>query len=90
MTTVRLHSALLGLTFLGAMALNPAAAFANCGWYVKTSLEQQQRNLKMGCGFTGPQWSLDKNTHESWCSGVGPDVSRKAAQNREKMLSTCK
>lgn len=89
MTTVRLHGALLGLTFLGALALNPAAAFANCDWYVKTSLEQQQRNLKMKCGFSGPEWSVDKNAHAAWCASVGPDVSRKAAQTREQQLSTC-
>jgi len=89
MTTVWRRAALPVLACAGALALQPAAAQANCDWYVKTSLEQQQRNLKLKCGFTGKQWSTDKATHQSWCANVGPDVSRKAAQKREKLLKKC-
>lgn len=90
MMTVRPRTALMLATILGAVALQPAAALANCDWYVKTALEQQQRNLKMKCGLTGPEWSADKGAHAAWCAGVGPDVSRSMAQQREAALGQCR
>lgn len=90
MTTVRLRAAFSGLLALGTLALLPTAAHANCDWYVKTALEQQQRNLKMKCGFTGAEWSIDKAAHDAWCASVGPDVSRAMAQKREAALGKCK
>jgi hypothetical protein len=89
MTTVRLRAACPLLAALGVLALTPAAASANCDWYVKTSLEQQQRNMQMKCGFTGTEWSADKAQHATWCASVGPDVSRGAAQKREAQLGQC-
>ena len=89
MTSFRLRAALPALAVLGALALNPAAALANCDWYVKTALEQQQRNLMDKCGFTGPEWTTDKAAHLNWCMSVGPDVSSDAARNREAALAQC-
>jgi hypothetical protein len=89
MTTVRLRALLPVLAILGGLALQPAAALANCDWYVKTALEQQQRNLKLKCGFAGAEWSVDKGAHATWCSSVGPDVSRASAQKREAGLAQC-
>ena len=89
MMTVRLRAALKAAAILGALALQPAAAYANCDWYVKTALEQQQRNVQMKCGFSGAEWSVDKGAHATWCAGVGPDVSRATAQKREAQLTQC-
>ncbi|HEY7670265.1 MAG TPA: hypothetical protein VH852_06480 [Hyphomicrobium sp.] len=90
MTTVRLRDAFSGLAALGALALLPTTASANCDWYVKTALEQQQRNVMMKCGLSGAEWSVDKSAHAAWCAGVGPDVSRAMAQKREAALAQCK
>lgn len=73
----------VGLT----MAAAPASA--NCDWYVKTSLEQQQRNLKHRCELSGPEWSGDKAAHAAWCASVSPDTSRATAQKREASLAVC-
>lgn len=89
MSTVRLRIAIPVLTVLGALALQPAAALANCDWYVKTALEQQQRNVQLKCGFSGAEWSVDKGAHATWCASVGPDVSRETAQKREAALGQC-
>lgn len=82
----------LGLPLLAALvgiALSAAPALANCDWYVKTSLEQQQRNQKLKCGLAGSEWSADKAAHASWCASVSPDTSRAAAQQREAELAKC-
>jgi hypothetical protein len=89
MTIVRLRGLLPVLAMLGALALGANAASANCDWYVKTALEQQQRNLKLKCGFAGAEWSVDKGAHATWCASVGPDVSRASAQKREAALTQC-
>jgi hypothetical protein len=89
MTRFRLPRALILSAVLAGTTLVPAAALANCDWYVKTSLEQQQRNLQLKCGFSGAEWSVDKGAHSSWCASVGPDVSRASAQRREAALGQC-
>jgi len=78
-----------GLAMICAIALQASPALASCEWYVKTSLEQQQRNLKLKCGFAGTEWSADKAAHVAWCASVSPDTSRSAAQKREAELGTC-
>ncbi len=89
MTTVWRRAVFPVLACAGALALQPAAAQANCDWYVKTSLAQQQRNLKKNCGLTGKDWSTNKAAHQSTCASVGPDASRKIAQKREQLLKKC-
>ena len=77
------------LVLLGAAAGTASPAAANCDWYVKTALEQQQRNLKLKCGLSGPEWSVDKGAHAAWCASVGPETSRASAQKREADLAKC-
>src|SRR4051812_24834716 len=89
MTTVWLRAACSLPGVVAAVALSAAPALANCDWYVRTALEQQQRNLKLKCGFAGAEWSIDKGAHAAWCASVGPDVSRSSAQKREAALTQC-
>jgi hypothetical protein len=89
MTTAWLRAALPALAVLGAVVLQAAPASANCDWYVKTSLEQQQRNLKLKCGLSGAEWSADKGAHAAWCASVSPDASKAAAQKRQADLGKC-
>ncbi|MFA5898400.1 MAG: hypothetical protein WC829_04725 [Hyphomicrobium sp.] len=88
MTTAWRRAALPVLALLGTVGLSLPAS-ANCDWYVKTALEQQQRNLKLKCGFGGADWSVDKGAHAAWCASVSPDTSRAAAQKREADLAKC-
>lgn len=89
MTTAWRRAAFSAMTVLGAAAGLSAPAHANCDWYVKTSLEQQQRNLKLKCGLSGAEWSVDKGAHAAWCASVSPDTSRSTAQKREAELAKC-
>lgn len=89
MTTVWPRAALPALAVLGAIAIQSMPALANCDWYVKTSLEQQQRNLKLKCGLSGSEWTADKGAHAAWCGSVSPDASKATAQKREAELGKC-
>ena len=89
MTTAWLRAAFPVLVVLGVTAAASLPASANCDWYVKTALEQQQRNMKLKCGLSGAEWSVDKGAHAAWCASVSPDASRATAQKREADLAKC-
>jgi hypothetical protein len=89
MTTGWLPGALGAFVLLATLGGLSAPALANCDWYVKTALEQQQRNLKLKCGYSGAEWSVDKGAHAAWCASVSPDASRTTAQKREADLAKC-
>lgn len=75
----------------GALVVVPhmAAAQANCEWYARTALRQQQLNEERKCGFKGEAWHADLKAHLAWCASVGPDVWKTQAQTRDQQLSQC-
>ena len=85
--SVALLSLLSVLALAGPVA---TAQTANCAWYADTSLKQQQRNEQGKCGFTGPEWSMSRQTHLTWCTTQNPDRWKAEAQKREQMLTSCK
>lgn len=89
MIPARQRTLLILAALVGAATVTSQPAAANCDWYVKTALEQQQRNLKLKCGFSGQEWSVDKSAHVAWCASVSPDTSRASAQKREAELGKC-
>jgi hypothetical protein len=82
-------SLVLGLVATVMLATG-AQAQANCDWYAKTSLQQQQENEQKKCGFTGPTWSTDLKAHMTWCTTANPDLWKAEAQKRQQMLAGCK
>ena len=75
---------------LVAASAPASAQGANCTWYADTALKQQQRNEQGKCGFTGPEWSMSRQTHLTWCATQNPDSWKAAAQKREQLLAGCK
>ncbi len=75
---------------LVAASASASAQGANCTWYADTALKQQQRNEQGKCGFTGPEWSMSRQTHLTWCATQNPDSWKAAAQKREQLLAGCK
>lgn len=66
-----------------------ASAQANCEWYARTALQQQQDNERLKCGFKGPEWNADMRAHLAWCGTVAPDVWKQQAQKRAQQLVAC-
>ena len=71
--------------------LSPASAHAqaNCEWYAKTALKQQQDNEQLKCGFKGDAWSTDYKAHVAWCQSVAPDAWKDQAKKRDQDLAAC-
>lgn len=79
-----------GAVLLGLGALAPAAqAQANCDWYARTALKQQQDNERLKCGFKGDAWTPDLQAHRAWCAAVSPEEWKRQAQKRDQDLSAC-
>ncbi|MCL4766057.1 MAG: hypothetical protein KJZ80_07490 [Hyphomicrobiaceae bacterium] len=90
MSLLRKCAALAGAAAVALAWLAPgASAQANCDWYAKTALKQQQENEQRKCGFKGPAWSPDLGAHLNWCRGVAPDEWKKQAQQRDQQLAAC-
>jgi len=75
---------------LVAASTSASAQTANCNWYADTALKQQQRNEQGKCGFSGPEWSMSRQTHLTWCATQNPDRWKAEAQKREQLLAGCK
>lgn len=88
MSKTLIRTSLLSIAALACVA-GQAGAQANCDWYAKTALKQQQENEQRKCGFTGANWSSDLKAHLAWCT-ANPDQWRAEAQRREQQLATCK
>lgn len=67
----------------------PALAQANCEWYARTALRQQQQNEEKKCGLKGEAWHADLKAHLAWCASVGPDQWKSQAQARDQQLAQC-
>jgi hypothetical protein len=85
----RIAASLISATLVAASLASPAAAQANCDWYAKTALKQQQDNERLKCGFKGPEWNADLRAHMTWCAGVSPDAWKAQAQRRDQQLASC-
>jgi hypothetical protein len=62
----------------------PPGDFNRCQQYAQTAVAQNQRNVQMRCGFTGPRWSSDLQLHHQWCMGVpraSADAETSAREN---------
>ncbi len=80
---------LTAVALLAAIMPVAAQAQANCDWYARTALQQQQDNERLKCGFTGPEWNADMRAHLAWCGTVAPDVWKQQAQKRAQALVGC-
>ena len=68
---------------------SPVHAQANCEWYARTALRQQQINEERKCGFKGEAWHSDLKAHLNWCASVSPDAWKDQAKTRDQQLAQC-
>jgi hypothetical protein len=92
MRSLKTVAALAPFAGLALMVAPPAALAqaSSCGWYADTAIKQQQQNELRKCGFSGPEWSADRQAHLAWCATQSPDNWKAQAQNRERKLAGCK
>ncbi|MBU51880.1 MAG: hypothetical protein CL920_24585 [Deltaproteobacteria bacterium] len=67
---------------------------ANCKNYEIVSLGQQQRNLKLKCGYFGAMWHSNAGSHYKWCYASPLESSKNVLADeqiklRKEMLASC-
>lgn len=83
------------LTLVAAVAVLPGAATAQrvtaCDEYAATAVAQNQSNIGQGCGYGGPGWSDDYDSHLAWCQqhGVSREDVGQETSNRAEALDFC-
>jgi hypothetical protein len=60
-----------------------------CTRYAETAVAQNSRNLKKGCGYTGPEWNGDLTGHHDWCTGIRAGEEVGETEQRERLLGQC-
>lgn len=60
-----------------------------CAIYGKTAVAQNEQNNSRGCGFTGPKWSSDEQSHINWCVNVSASRADQETATRVKKLLEC-
>jgi len=62
-----------------------------CRDYALKSVQQNQEQLKLGCGFQPPVWSNDHQMHFDWCvRGNNATLANTETQKRDAQLTSCK
>jgi hypothetical protein len=51
-----------------------AIAECICNPYAKNAVAQNNDNIALGCGYTGPRWSSDHAHHYNWCARGGGNI----------------
>jgi len=60
-----------------------------CESYARTAVWQGKENRNKGCGFSGPLWHTDRNSHYNWCLNVSTTKIMEARLRRSQKLKLC-
>jgi hypothetical protein len=84
-TSAALLISVLGLTGTVVQAANPVV----CTAYAQGAIFQQNRNLAMGCGYSGLRWMNNFGAHYAWCLGAPYGAVQAEGNIRKSMLQQC-
>ena len=76
---------LVGTAMSSAQAANPVV----CTAYANGAVQQQKKNLALGCGFVGPRWMKNFGAHYAWCLGAPLGFVQSEGNARAAMLQQC-
>jgi hypothetical protein len=64
----------------------------NCDAYAKAAIAEQQQNLQLGCGFSGPAWQDNYQAHFAWCQSPGIGITHISGEDASRLnaLAQCK
>ncbi|WP_206530111.1 PAN domain-containing protein [Nordella sp. HKS 07] len=62
---------------------------AGCVDFANRAVRQAQRNRALRCGFEGPRWRPDFDTHYSWCQSAPQQARVREDAKRQDLLNLC-
>lgn len=60
-----------------------------CRGYANQAVSQQRQNMARGCGYTGPEWRDDYQTHFDWCRRTDWGQVQAQTSRRDQALMRC-
>jgi hypothetical protein len=61
-----------------------------CTGYARSAVQQNERNERRGCGYTGDRWHSNYQEHFRWCLDVQQDAAESETSSRDKELRACR
>ena len=84
----RTEEAQMRMQYLGLCFNKPSAE--RCYGYAKGAINDEQQNVSLGCGFSGPAWQSSLDNHWLWCSGASAGAPEGQQKMRAEQLATCR
>ncbi|HEX2446866.1 MAG TPA: hypothetical protein VHK26_01595 [Methyloceanibacter sp.] len=77
--------------FFAIAAIHAASAAdpTYCAKYASDAEKAASLAKKLGCGFQGPRWGMDKGPHMAWCLLVDPKLAHSETEARSADLKLC-
>lgn len=57
--------------------------------YARVAVDQQKKNLKLGCNLAGDRWHDNVDGHYNWCLGQSNGSSKQEIDIRKSKLDAC-
>ncbi len=67
----------------------PGGRNAFCDSYARNAVAQNQQNLERRCGYSGPRWLSNFNTHYNWCVRTPTNTANSEQRQRVTDLNRC-
>lgn len=61
-----------------------------CNNYANTAVNQQRQNFSQRCGFSGPRWHTNFQSHKNWCLSTNRNTANAETQARARGLRNCR
>ncbi len=61
-----------------------------CQTYARRAVNEQRINEELGCAYTGPRWTSDRDAHYEWCRNVPRARAESEGRARRRQLQACR
>ncbi len=85
-------SCLLGCVNINTGPADSEAIATTQEWaeeYARLAVMQHEKNMQIGCGFTGDKWHSKTKNHKAWALAVKKELSQQGLDERKEALDRC-
>lgn len=61
-----------------------------CRQYAQAAVDANRRNVRLGCGLSGPRWQESFDAHYGWCVTADAEAQRAESNARQRQLARCR
>lgn len=80
---------LFGVILIGSTVDTGGITHFKCDRYARVAIDQNKKNLKLGCNLAGNRWHDNYDGHYAWCLGQFNGGSKYETDARKMALDDC-